>query len=211
MKKLTRSFAQTSALILTTFTIQSAIAAEETSSYGLFVEPAVTYETGTTETNYPSPFSNSSGEIYGIGLGAKAGLHISEVIFLGIDLRYSMPEFKDSSVDYTAQAISTNWGPFVGMQMPDIGLRLWGGYILRGDLDPEKSGSFDIKLVDGTGYRVGVGFHIESVSLNLEYQQMTYAEAQLQQLGPFATNSTFDDVDLENKSWIASVSFPIEL
>ena len=138
------------------------------STAGLFVEPAVTYEIGNTATNYPSPLSDSTGTAVGLGLGARIGFHINESFFLGADARYSMPQIKDSSVSYDAKSVSTNWGPVVGMQMPDMGMRIWGTYIMGGELNPDASGNFDVKLLDATGYRVGAGFRVSSVSLNVE-------------------------------------------
>ncbi len=197
-------------LLFIIFTLSSNANAAE-SHMGLFLEPAVTYETGDTSVNYPSPLSNSSGKAEGFGLGARIGFHLYEAFFLGLDGRYSMPQFKDSSVSYDSKSVSTNWGPVVGMQIPDIGLRVWGAYILGGELNPEKSGSFDIKFQNAKGYRVGAGFRLAAVSLNLEYQQLKYDQASLEQLGPFSSSSALSGVQLENKSWIASVSFPIEL
>ena len=178
---------------------------------GLFVEPSVTYESGTTDVNYPSPLSNSTGDQVGLGIGARLGFHVAEIFFLGADVRYSKPNFKDSSVSYDAESVATNWGPVVGMQMPIVGLRIWGSYVLGAELDPEKSGAFDVKFTKGTGYRVGAGFRLAMVSLNLEYQDLKYGTAHLEKIGPFAPGSTFDNVDLESKLWIASVSFPFEL
>lgn len=203
----------TSALVTILLFLTQATLAQETgiSPMGLFIEPSLTHELGDTSVNYPSPFSNSSGRAEGFGLGARVGFHLIEVMFVGIDLRYSMPQFKDSSVQYDAKAISTNWGPVVGLQMPIVGLRIWGSYILGGELDPESSGGFDVKFQKANGYRVGAGFRLLPISLNLEYQQLKYDETQLQQLGPFASSSLYDNVSLENKTWIASISFPIEL
>lgn len=181
------------------------------SRMGLFVEPLISYEVGDTSVNYPSPFSNSKGTVSGFGLGTKLGFHFYESFFVGLDGRYSMPQFKDSSVSYDAKAVSTNWGPLVGMQMPNIGLRVWGTFIVDGELDPEKSGSFDVAFKKASGYRVGAGFRISIVSLNLEYQQLDYDETSLEQIGPFTSTATFNNVNLYNKSWIASVSFPLEL
>ena len=178
---------------------------------GLFVEPALTYELGSTSINYPAPFSNSTGSAQGFGLGARLGIHLAEIFFVGLDARYSMPTFKDSSVAYEAKSVSTNWGPVVGAQMPIVGLRVWGSYILGSELNPEKSGTFDIKFQSGTGYRVGAGMRVTLVSLNLEYQQIRYGQAGLEQIGPFSSDSTFSNVNLESKTWIASVSFPLEL
>lgn len=186
----------------------SSIAQAEGSQGGLFVEPAVTYEHGDSTVNYPSPFSNSTGTVDGFGLGARIGFHLNEAFFLGFDGRYSMPQFKDSSVHYDAKSVATNWGPVVGFQMPGLGLRLWGSYIMGGELNPEKSGIFDVNFKEATGYRVGAGFRVTVVSLNVEYQQLKYGKANLEDAGPFT--GTFNGVDLENKTWIASVSFPLE-
>lgn len=185
--------------------------AQGSSLGGLFAEPAVTYELGDSSVDYPAPFSNSSGDINGFGLGVRLGVHLNEVIFLGGDVRYSMPKFKDSTNDYDASAVSTNWGVVVGVQMPDIGLRIWGTYVLGGEIDPEKSNNVDVKFAKATGYRVGGGFRVAMISLNLEYQDLNYDKATLQELGAFTPGSSFDDVELKNKSWIASVSFPLEL
>jgi hypothetical protein len=177
---------------------------------GLFVEPALTYEVGTTSVNYPSPFSSSSGTAEGLGIGGRLGFHVNEAFFVALDLRYSMPEFTDSSVEYDAKSVSTNWGPAVGFQMPNLGPRLWGGYILGGVLDPESSGSFDVKFEEAAGYRVGAGFRLFTLSLNLEYQHLKYGQTTLEQVGPFSGGSAMDNVNLTNKTWIASVSFPLE-
>jgi hypothetical protein len=97
------------------------------------------------------------------------------------------------------------------MQMPNLGMRLWGSFILGGELNPDKSGSFDIKFLKASGYRLGAGFRFLAVSLNLEYQELKYGQAKLEQLGPFASGALFDNVKLENKTWLASVSFPLQL
>lgn len=187
------------------------IASADTSNSGLFIEPAFTYELGSAAVDYPTPLSSSTGSSNGLGLGAKVGFHLSEALFIALDGRYSMPQYKDSSVNYDAQAISTNWGPVVGVQMPNIGLRIWGALILGGELNPQKSGSFDVDFKKATGYRIGTGFRVFAVSLNLEYQQIKYSETILEQIGPFSSGSALNDVKLENKSWLIGVSFPLEL
>lgn len=177
---------------------------------GLFVEPSLTYELGDTKINYPAPFSDSTGKLQGFGIGARLGMHVSEAIFVGLDGRYSMPKFTDSSVSYDAAATAMNYGPVVGIQMPDIGLRLWGAYVLGGDVNPDASGNLDVKMTGAQGYRLGAGFRIAALSLNLEYQDLRYDSTTLEQIGPF-TGGSFDSVKLNQKSWIASVSFPLEL
>jgi len=178
---------------------------------GLFVEPMVTFELGNSSVNYPSPLSSSTGTIEGLGIGARAGVHLLEVLFVGLDGRYAMPRFRDSTASYDTRATSANWGPVVGAQMPIVGLRVWGSYIVGGEMNPEESGSLDVKFQKGTGYRVGAGFRIMFVSLNLEYQQLKYGQTTLERVGPFSGASALDNVQLDNKSWIASVSMPFEL
>lgn len=177
---------------------------------GLFVEPTITYEKGETDVNYPSPLNNSTGTSDGFGIGARLGFHLSEAFFLGADARYSMPQFKDSSVNYDSEAVSTNYGPVIGFQMPNMGLRLWGTYILGGELDPKEDGNFDVKFENAKGYRIGAGFRVQSFSLNVEYQELDYDNAKLEKFGPFGSGNAFDSVGLNNKSWIVSASFPME-
>ena len=188
-----------------------ASAQENSEGVGVFIEPAITYEVGKTSVNYPSPFSNSEGTADGLGLGAVIGLHYNDRFYFGVSGRFSEPKFKDSSVDYDSSAPSMNWGPVVGLQMADIGLRFWGTYIAAGTMDPERSGSLDVKFSDGTGYRIGTGLKLYIVSLNLEYQNINYEKSTLESIGPFNPGSTFSGVDLENESWIVSVSFPLEI
>ncbi len=125
--------------------------AEEVSAVGVFVEPMVLFESTETSINYPTPFSNSTGRVDGFGLGARFGIHLVESVYLALDARYSMPQFKDSSVQYDAKAISTNWGPVLGVQMPVAGLRIWGSSILGGGLNPEKSGGLDVDFQNASG------------------------------------------------------------
>ncbi len=178
---------------------------------GIFVEPMITYESGTTSTDYPAPFSNSTGSIIGFGLGARLGLHINDSLFAALDARYSQPQFKDSSNNLDSAATSYNYGPVIGVQMPGIGLRLWGTYVLGGQLNPKESNNVDIKFDEPKGLRLGVGFHISSLSLNLEYQDIKYSSATLEKVGPFTNSSASNNINLTNKSYLLSVSFPMPL
>jgi hypothetical protein len=177
---------------------------------GLFVEPGVTYERGNTRTDWPSVLNDSTGESNGLGLMGRLGVHFVDIVFVGLDGRYSMPSFKDSSVNYSADATQFNWGPVVGVQTPVLGLRVWGGYVVGGWLDPKASGSLDVKLEDAEGYRVGAGFRVLMLSVNLEYQQLKYGKVNVENAGGFSFGS-FDSVKPKNDSWIVSVSFPFDL
>ncbi len=177
---------------------------------GVFVEPMLTYESGTSKVDFPSPAGSSDSDVTGFGVGARLGFHIAEVVFLGVDGRYSMPTYENDDTDIDTRATSYNLGPVVGIQMPTtLGIRLWGGYIMAGQMDLEKDQGIDLKFKDASGYRVGGGIKIASVSLNLEYQVIEYAETELEDAG-FFTGST-NDVDATNKSVVLSVSFPISI
>lgn len=177
---------------------------------GLFIEPMLTYESGTGKVDFPSPAGSSESDIDGFGLGARLGFHVHEAVFLGIDGRYSMPQYSNDDTDIKTDATAYNWGPVVGIQMPTtLGLRIWASYIAGAQIDPEKDQGIDLKFKDGSGYRVGAGIKLASVSLNLELQQIDYDKTELQDAG-FFSGST-NDVTSDNRSLILSVSFPISL
>ncbi len=177
---------------------------------GIFVEPMLTYESGTSDVDFPAPVNSSTSDISGFGLGARLGLHVAEVVFLGVDGRYSMPTYENDDTDIKTRGTSYNFGPVVGIQMPtDLGIRVWGGYIMGGEMDLEKDQGIDLKFKDASGYRVGAGIKLSAVSLNLEYQQLEYAETELQDAGFFS--GTTKNVDSTNRSFIVSVSFPISI
>jgi hypothetical protein len=179
---------------------------------GLFVEPMLTYERGDGEVNFPSPINSSDTDVDGFGAGARIGFHIFESVFLAADGRYSLPQFKDSGLDQKTDAKAWNYGPVLGVQMPwDIGLRLWGGYVMGGELDPDKDNNVDVKFKDARGYRLGAGLKLGIASLNLEYQDLTYDKTELESVGPFSSGRDFNKVELDNSSWILSVSFPISI
>lgn len=182
---------------------------------GLFIEPGITYEMGKGDINWPSPLSDSTTETTGLGLSARLGFHIYESVFIGVDGRYAQPRFKNSAGDNTVDATSYNYGPVVGMQMPVVGLRVWGSYIFDGELDPKAynagGSQLDGKFGDGAGYRIGAGFRVAAISVNLEYQALKYDNLSVQQAGPFSPGTAFNSVSLEEESWILGLSFPLEL
>lgn len=187
-----------------------AVPAMAQSAGGLFVEPGVTYERGTTKTDWPLIATDSSGESNGLGLMGRLGFHVADIVLLGVDARYSMPNFKDSSVNYSADATQFNWGPMVGIQTPVFGLRVWGTYVAGGMLDPKASNSFDVKWEDSTGYRIGAGLRFMMLSCNLEYQNLKYDKLTVENAGGLTLGS-FSSVKPKNESWIVSVSFPLDM
>jgi len=183
----------------------------QNSAIGLFVEPSLTYETSESSQTYPAPVSESTGKIEGYGVGARAGFHLSEVVFLAFDGRFSLPRFKDKATLYDARSTSDNWGTVIGLQMPHVGLRVWGTYLVSGDLNPEMYNEEDYKYTGLSGYRVGAGFRIGSISLNIEYQDTKYNNATAEKSVLFPAGTSFTDVNFQNRSWISSLSFPLAL
>lgn len=192
-------------------TLFMAFGAQAQSKGGLFVEPGLSYEVSDSSVSWPSPFSSSSGSANGFGLLGKAGIHINESVFVAIDGRYQQLKFKDSTNHYNADANAFNIGPVIGVQMPNLGLRVWGGYVLAGEMDPQASNGLDARFSEAHGFRVGTGFRIAALSLNLEYQDLDYGRSELEQLGPFSTNVQSESIRLENKSYVLSLTFPLEM
>lgn len=196
-------------LLIPLIAIFSSASAHAVSAGGLFVEPMVTYEVG-SKTKLDKPvFPDSTGTTDGFGVGARFGFHVADIIFLGLDGRYSMPKYKMDSYEADAQAM--NYGLVAGVQTPVLGIRLWGTYILDGNLDPKENttNTFfkDVKYNQANGYRIGAGLRVAVVSVNLEYQNLGYTSTTLQSPG----SVTSDDFKYKSEAWVASVSFPISL
>lgn len=184
--------------------------ADESNAAGLFVEPMVTWERGRGDVNFPAPISSADTELDGFGVGARLGMHVYESFFVAADARYSWLTFKDSKLHQDTSATSWNVGPVVGIQMPTMfGLRVWGGWIVASQVDPDSDKSVDEKFESGQGYRIGAGVKLSVVSLNIEYQKIKYSNTSLQNSGIFT--GTTNDVQLNNDSMVLSVSFPIAI
>lgn len=187
----------------------SAYAAE---GAGLFVEPMLTWERGRGDVNFPAPFNSADTKIDGFGVGARVGFHVYESIFIAADGRYSMPTFKDNKLNQDVDAKAWNVGPTVGIQMPTpVGLRVWAGWIVAAELNPDKGQNVKERFESGQGYRVGAGIKLAMVSLNIEYQKIKYDNTRLEEVGVFTTNTVRDNVELDNDSMVLSVSFPISI
>lgn len=177
---------------------------------GLFVEPMLTYERGKADLDLPTPFNSSDSTVNGFGLGLRLGLHVYESVFVGIDGRYSRPKYKNDDTRVDRLANSYNFGPIVGIQMPTpIAARVWGSYIMGGEMDVAQDGDVDYKFKKGEGYRIGGGIKLAAVSLNLEYQDIKYDETELSDASIFS--GTTSNAQQTNQSVIFSVSFPISI
>ncbi len=175
---------------------------------GLFVEPALTYETGTLTVRYPVPFTSDSKEnVKGYGLGLRVGGHVADIFLLAADVRYSQPDYESTVLNGSALAKALNYGATVGIQTPFLGIRIWNTFILDGNLDPDKINGINIKHTGFNGYRLGAGLYVAVVSVNLEYQEANYKDFSVESFG-FGSVS---GVEGKQKSYILSVSFPIAM
>ena len=177
---------------------------------GVFVEPAVTYESGSTLIKYPAPFSESKEDVKGFGLGLRGGLHFYDVLFVALDGRYSRPTYNSAALGNSVNATAANLGLTLGGQTPFLGIRVWGTYVMDGFLNPDKINSVDIKFSGMNGYRVGAGVYFAMISVNLEYQDTKNSDVIVESLGPF-TGGTLNSLEANQKSYIVSVSFPLAL
>jgi hypothetical protein len=181
------------------------------SQAGLFVEPGITYQYQDTTVDYSSVFNQSTGKNNGLGLSARIGFDASDIVFVGVDARYAMTQFQDSAFNTDVKAKSYNLGPVVGIQMPIVGLKVWAGYVLSGEVDPEKvttsTLNYDAKFSGGKGYRIGAGFHFVVLSVNLEYQDLKYDNitADVTPGGAITLNGATE------KGLVLGLSFPIGL
>lgn len=179
---------------------------------GMFIEPMATYETGSGDINFPPPINSSESKVKGFGVGARLGAHVGQTIFAGVDGRYSFPKLKDTSLNQDVKSKGWNAGPMLGIQMPTaIGLRLWGSWILAGQLNPDQDKGVDVKFKSGNGFRLGGGLRFALISINAEYQYIKYDETEMQEVGIFTPGFITDNISLTNKSLILSVSIPIGL
>lgn len=180
---------------------------------GFFVEPMLTLsrEDADIKTSTIPLFDDTSGIVNSYGVGAKVGMHINDVFFAGLDGRFNRSKIDDSSYG-SASGNAYNIGATAGVQMPVVGLRVFGTYVPFGQFDPQSgSQGVDVKFKKAKGFRVGAGFRIASVSLNLEYQELKYDDTEVQSVGSSGAINGTTGVDYETKGWVASVSFPLDL
>ncbi len=179
---------------------------------GFYIEPGIFGSRTQTDlkTSQLLPVGDVNGTSDGVGVDLKVGGHINDIVFLAVDGRYERSHLTGSAYS-SADSNVYNYGPTLGFQAPVWGMRLWGTYVLDGISDPQAgANSVDFKFKDPYGWRAGVGFHIQNVSLNLEYEDLTYRTTELQSRGT-AAGSTNTSADFGQRGYLASLSFPISL
>ncbi|WP_413942772.1 outer membrane beta-barrel protein [Bdellovibrio sp. HCB-162] len=190
------------------FVIVALFISTQAKAVGFYIEPGITYEKGDNKLEWPAPLGDSTGNTRGLGVDLKLGMHVESSFFIALEGAYSKPHFEQSATNYDADAKSTLYGAVIGAQMPVVGLRIWAGYIFGGELDPDESGGVDVKFKDARGPKVGLGFKILMLSLNVEYMDLEYNDSVLEKPGSVAGSL---DNKLKNKLGLVSVSIPLTL
>lgn len=173
---------------------------------GLFLEPGVSYQSTNSYVDYGTGVTSSTATTHGFGVLLRGGVHVYERFFIAADARYAMLKFTDNANNYDVGAKSWDVAPTLGVQMADWGARLYAGYVLAGNLDPESANGFDAKYDDATGWRFGAGLKAKNLSVNIEWQRLHYGDASLTRPAAAALSG----VKYNGEGLIASVTFPIE-
>jgi hypothetical protein len=176
---------------------------------GLFIEPAILGSRQDADIESSLTGADTNGTSNGFGVDLKLGGHVNEMFFLAASGRYERTQLEGSAYD-DADADVWTVGPTVGLQAPVFGLRLWGTYVLDGSYNPE-AGAQDVNLRfdDPYGWRVGAGIRLSTVSLNLEYEDLTYQKSEIESFGSLPTADV--PIDFAQRGYIVSLSFPMDL
>jgi hypothetical protein len=158
----------------------------------------------------PVAESNTSGSTLGYGLGLRAGVHVLDSFFVGFDGRYAYEELNNFFYqDTTATAYS--FGPMIGGELPYYGIRLTATYIMLGEFKPTLDAyGLNMKFTDPLGWRIGAGIRIATVSVNLEYQDLTYEKTRVISWGALPPTSAVG-TQAESGGYVLSLSYPFTL
>ncbi len=180
---------------------------------GFFIEPMISMvrdESSIKTSQLPIITDDTSGTSEGYGLGLKLGGHISEIVLLGVDARYTKQRMKDSFYN-AADTDAYNWGPTIGVQTPLYGIRVLGTYVVGGESNPAAGvQGLDLKFKEARGTRVGLGVHVAAVGISLEYQDLTYNSTDIESIGSLLTDQP-TKVDTVTRGYGLNLSFPVEL
>jgi hypothetical protein len=179
---------------------------------GLYIEPMLSAIREDSSINSAAfGVANSTGTTEGYGVGLRLGGHVSEILFLGVDGRYAKMTQNDAFYDKTASDVY-NVAPMIGLQTPVWGIRILAGYVLLGENNPGANNQgVNLKFSEARGWRLGAGLHAGPVGINLEYQNLSYNNTEIQSVGNVATSGSLSGVNETTKGYALSLSFPVEL
>lgn len=163
---------------------------------GLLIEPVLGYSFKSFEVDAPdSSQEKGSGVSYGGRLGYQnLGFQ------LGLDYLKSSISLTDN--DFKEDLSTSEWAAFAGFEFPIL-LRVYAGYIFSANAETEVAGGTKLKLQDGTGMKLGVGFTgLPFVDINFEYRKGTYTKIKM---------GSSADVDTDFNAFMVGVSLPFVL
>jgi hypothetical protein len=181
-----------------------AVAVSDSNGTGLFLEPGVTYSVTNSNVDIPTA-TNSSAGVNGFGVVLRAGVHVWDRFFAAADGRYALLRFEDNADNVSVGASSWDVAPTIGVQMPDSGPRLYVGYVVSGNLDPQSTNGRDFSFDQAQGWRIGAGLMVQHVSVNIEWQRLHYGNSHL-----MTSSRNYSSLGYNPEGLVASVTFPID-
>ena len=120
---------------------------------------------------------------------------------LGVDYLKSTLDVDNN--DLKEDVSMSEWAAFAGFEFPIL-LRVYAGYIFSATGEADTDGSGKMKVSDGTGMKLGVGFTgLPFVDINFEYRKGTFTETKV--------GSVKLDDDSEYSSVMVGISLPFVL
>lgn len=163
---------------------------------GVLIEPVLGYSFKSFEVDDPD-FSEEKGS--GASYGGRLGYQ-NFGFQLGLDYLRSSISMNDN--DFKKDLTTSEWAAFAGFEFPIL-LRVYAGYIFSANAETEVVGGEKLKLQDGTGMKLGVGFTgLPFVDINFEYRKGTYTKIKM---GGSA------DIDTDFNAFMVGVSLPFVL
>lgn len=183
--------------------------AQDANPGGPYLEPNIYYQVGQAYFSSPSNIISYNGKLEGFGVGTKAGFHVWEIGFAGLDVMYMLPRFTDTEGRYSTNTRTWLVGFMAGAQMPIVGFRVWAGFLPFGQTDQDRDRGYEIKLSNPNLFKLGAGFAIMPFSINLEYLWGTYGKTEVTNNN--ATVTAIDGVSARTEGFLLGVSFPLSL
>lgn len=186
--------------------VMAIFALSTTSSHaGLLIEPVIGYNAGSSfETELPLNLGKKDYKGSGVGYGGRLGFQ-KLGLQLGVD--YFNSSLSMTSNDFDGNVDVTEWAGFVGYEFPIL-IRVYAGYIFSATGDgrmkaPAGIANAKLKLEDGTGYKLGVGFTgLPFVDINFEVRRGSFGDSKIGSAG-------IDDVDYQ--TYMIGASLPFNL
>ncbi len=159
---------------------------------GWMVEPYLGWERGDLS-------KDADGTLSGTAIGARVAYTLPVLVWLGLDGMYTLTGEIDPDGGSKEDAKRTALYAVVGVDFPIL-VRGWLGYGLMNEWKIDSSPSASYK---GDSMKIGVGFTgLPFLSVNFEYIKDTFDEIK--------AGGVTADTDIENTSYMISVSLPWE-